>query len=98
MVVSLCTKKILAACFHHYLSQAKFNFEVCTYVFCCTSKDCCAKFCVGNHGQATRWDSDGPSGPTLFLIVKQCYGIGGLQDITGPSTTVGKVIMGKLVQ
>ena len=31
--VSSCSKKIHAACFQHYLSQANFNFEVRTDVF-----------------------------------------------------------------
>jgi hypothetical protein len=60
--VSLCNKCIHAACFHHYLSKAKFNFEVHTDVFCCATKACCTKFCVGNKGSATCWDSDGPNG------------------------------------
>jgi hypothetical protein len=61
--VSSCSKKNHAACFQHYLSQANFNFEVHTDVFCCATKACCTKFCVGNQGPTTRWDSDGPNGP-----------------------------------
>ena len=61
--VSSCSKKIHAACFQHYLSQANFNFEVRTDVFCCATKACCTKFRVGNQGPTTRWDSDGPNGP-----------------------------------
>ncbi len=36
-----------------------------------------------------------PTVLTLFLIVRQCYWIGGLREITGPSTVVERVIMGK---
>jgi hypothetical protein len=56
------TKKFHAACFQHNWSQAKFNFEVHTDVFCCATKVCCTKFHVGNQGPTTHWDSDDPNG------------------------------------
>jgi hypothetical protein len=64
--VTLCNKKIHAAYFQHYLSQAKFNFEVHTDVFCCATKACCTKFSVGNQGPTTHLDSDGPNGPNTI--------------------------------
>jgi hypothetical protein len=56
-------KKIYAACFHHYLQQSSFDFDIREDVFCCATKACCSKFCVGNTGPTKRWDSDGPNGP-----------------------------------
>jgi hypothetical protein len=56
-------KKIHATCFHHYVRQSSFDFEVRDDVFCCATKACCSKFRVGNQGASTQWDSDGPNGP-----------------------------------
>ena len=60
--VSSCKKKHVA-CFHHYLQQSSFDFDLRDDVFCCETKACCSKFHVGNQGPTTRWDSDGPNGP-----------------------------------
>jgi hypothetical protein len=57
-----CKKKIHASCFHHYIGQSSFNFDVRPEFFYCATKACCAKFWVGNQGPTTRWDSDGPNG------------------------------------
>jgi hypothetical protein len=61
--VTSCKKKIHAACFHHYLQQSSFDFDLRDDVFTCATKACCSKFRVGNQGPTTRWDSDGPNGP-----------------------------------
>jgi hypothetical protein len=63
--VSSCPKKIHAACFHYYLQQSNFDFDIREDVFCCATKACCSKFHVGNMGPTTRWDSDGPNGPNV---------------------------------
>jgi hypothetical protein len=56
-------KIIHPTCFHHYLRQSSFDFEVKEDVFCCATKACCSKFRVGNQGPTTRWDLDGPNRP-----------------------------------
>jgi hypothetical protein len=61
--VTTCREKIHVTCFHHYITQASFDFEVIDDVFCCATKACCSKFRVGNQGSSTCWDSDGPNGP-----------------------------------
>jgi hypothetical protein len=61
--VTACREKIHVTCFHHYMTQASFDFEVIDDVFFCATKACCSKFRVGNQGSSTCWDSDGPNGP-----------------------------------
>jgi hypothetical protein len=58
--VTSCREKVHVTCFHHYISQASFDFRVRDNVFSCATKACCSKFSVGNHGNQT-----------LFPTVKQ---------------------------
>ncbi len=95
-------KNNYATCFHHYLHQRSFNFEVRDGVFCCAMKACCSKLRVGNQGPTTRWDSDGPNGPNtalnseLFLTDwwttgdNWCVYHGGKNNVNGKTTTMKK--------
>jgi hypothetical protein len=66
-------------------------------------KACCSKFCVGNMGPTTRWDSDGPNGPNAVpnseSVVLDWWTTGDIWSIyKGGKTVSGKTSVQKKEQ